>query len=323
MGAVSSPVYIAFQRGSTTIGNGSISAFIAVPEESFSLEVYTEIYAQVEGAKELTAFTSAYDDRIGEVMDNVEAIRTGREDARYDEVVEEANEALDDARQEVADAEKELADGKSEAEQELADARKKLEDAQAEINSGKKELEDSRAQMESSRQELTDRQAELDQASEELNAGIDTLNENIDALNQAKVQYNALAASGKTDDVTIAAMNALYAQIQQGEASIADAQAQIEASRAQIESGQAQINAGWEQIESARAGSRKQKRNLPLPSRNSRTDGQSIMTVNARLRRRSQTANRRLRTRSRNLQMRRKKLRILTVRNGMSMNGVI
>ena len=250
VGAVSSPVYIAFQRGSTTIGNGSISAFIAVPEESFSLEVYTEIYAQVEGAKELTAFTSAYDDRIGEVMDNVEAIRTGREDARYDEVVEEANEALDDARQEVADAEKELADGKSDAEQELADARKKLEDAQAEIDSGKKELEDSRAQMESSRQELTDRQAELDQASEELNAGIDTLNENIDALNQAKVQYNALAASGKTDDVTIAAMNALYAQIQQGEASIADAQAQIEASRAQIESGQAQINAGWEQIES-------------------------------------------------------------------------
>lgn len=104
--------------------------------------------------------------------------------------------------------------------------------------------------MESSRQELTDRQAELDQASEELNAGIDTLNENIDALNQAKEQYNALAASGKTDDVTIAAMNALYTQIQQGEASIVDAQAQIEASRAQIESGQAQINAGWEQIES-------------------------------------------------------------------------
>ena len=151
VGAVSSPVYIAFQRGSTTIGNGSISAFIAVPEESFSLEVYTEIYAQVEGAKELTAFTSAYDDRIGEVMDNVEAIRTGREDARYDEVVEEANEALDDARQEVADAEKELADGKSEAEQELADARKKLEDAQAEIDSGKKELEDSRAAAESAK----------------------------------------------------------------------------------------------------------------------------------------------------------------------------
>ena len=46
-GAVSSPNYISFQRGSTTIGNGSVTAFIIVPEESFSLDVYTEIYAQV------------------------------------------------------------------------------------------------------------------------------------------------------------------------------------------------------------------------------------------------------------------------------------
>ena len=37
VGAVSSPVYIAFQRGSTTIGNGSISAFIAVPDFSIMI----------------------------------------------------------------------------------------------------------------------------------------------------------------------------------------------------------------------------------------------------------------------------------------------
>ena len=45
-------------------------------------------------------------------------------------------------------------------------------------------------------------------------------------------------------------MNALYTQIQEGEAQIADAQAQIESARAQIEAGQDEINSGWEQIES-------------------------------------------------------------------------
>ena len=60
---MSSPNYISFQRGSTTIGNGSVAAFIVVPEDSFSLDVYTEIYAQVDGAKEMTAFTDAFPER--------------------------------------------------------------------------------------------------------------------------------------------------------------------------------------------------------------------------------------------------------------------
>lgn len=253
VGAVSSPCYIAFQRGSTTIGDGSVTAFLTVPEESFTLDVYTEIYAQVEGAKALTAFTDEYDDRVEEVLDRVEAIKDDREEARYQEVVDEANETLEEARQEVADAEQELEDGRAEAEAELADARQQLENGQTELDDGKKELESSKAELESSRQQLIDGQAELDQSTEELNANIDTLNEQIDALNQAKEQYNALAASGQTDDVTLATMNALYTQIQDGETQIAQAQAQIESARAQIEAGQAEINSGWDQIESGQA----------------------------------------------------------------------
>ena len=77
VGSVSSPCYIGFQRGSTTIGSGNISAFLCVPEESFCMEVYTEIYAQVKGAEKLTAFTDQYDQRIDSVMKEVEAIKRG------------------------------------------------------------------------------------------------------------------------------------------------------------------------------------------------------------------------------------------------------
>ncbi len=256
VGAVSSPCYIGFERGSSTVGNGSVAGFVCVPEESFSLEVYTEIYAQVEGAKELTAFTDEYDSRIEEVLDSVEAIKEERQQARYQEVVDEANEALNDARQELADAEQELEDGRTQAEQELADARKQLEDAEKELEDGRTELESSKEQLEaskkeiqSSKQELEARQKELEDGTEQLNQGIDELNASIDALNEAKDQYNTLAASGQTDDVTLATMNALYEQIQQGEAQIEAARAEIEASRAQLESGQEQINQGVSQIE--------------------------------------------------------------------------
>ena len=247
-GAVSSPNYISFQRGSTTIGNGSLAAFIVVPEDSFSLDVYTEIYAQVDGAKEMTAFTDAYDDRVQEAMDAIEAIRAEREQIRYDEIVDEANEALEDARQQVSDAETELEDGKAQAEAELADARQQLDDAQEEVDSGWQEIESSREQLESSRQQLVDSQAEVDQGQEELNANIDALNQQIDELNAAKEEYNSLAASGATDDVTMATLNAMYEEIQKGEAAIAQAQDQIDSAKAELESGQDQINSGWNQI---------------------------------------------------------------------------
>ena len=247
-GAVSSPNYISFQRGSTTIGNGSLAAFIVVPEDSFSLDVYTEIYAQVDGAKEMTAFTDAYDDRVQEAMEAIEAIQAEREQIRYDEIVDEANEALEDARQQVSDAETELEDGKAQAEAELADARQQLDDAQEEVDSGWQEIESSREQLESSRQQLVDSQAEVDQGQEELNANIDALNQQIDELNAAKEEYNSLAASGATDDVTMATLNAMYEEIQKGEAAIAQAQDQIDSAKAELESGQDQINSGWNQI---------------------------------------------------------------------------
>lgn len=262
-GAVSSPNYISFQRGNTTIGSGSVTAFICVPEESFTLDVYTEIYAQVEGAKELTAFTDEYDDAVAEVLDNVEDIKKERETVRYEEVLAEAEEEIEDAKaeledgeQELSDAQQELEDGKAEAEAELSDARQKLEDAQDEIDNGKKELSDAKAEltssqekMETSRQELLDGQDKIDQGQAELNDNIDALNEQIDQLNTAKEQYNALAASGQTDDYTLGMMNALYTEIQNGEAAIGQAQEQIESAKAELTTAQDQINSGWDQLE--------------------------------------------------------------------------
>ena len=247
-GAVSSPEYISFQRGSTTIGNGSVTTFIAVPEESFALDVYTEIYVQSDGAKDLTAFTDAYDSRVDETEDQLEAIREDREKARYDEIMDEAQTELDDARAELADAEKELEDGRAEAEKELADARRELEDGQAEVDSGRQELADARAQLESSRQQLTDSQAQIDQGQKELNDNIDAMNAQIDELNAAKQQYNDLAASGADDPVTMATLSAMYEEIQSGEAALAQAKAQIESAESELASGQQQINDGWQQI---------------------------------------------------------------------------
>jgi putative ABC transport system permease protein len=66
-------------------------------EEVFELEVYTEAYVTVEGAKELTEFTDAYDERIEEVKSAVEAIKEEREDARFDVLVQEVTEQVEES----------------------------------------------------------------------------------------------------------------------------------------------------------------------------------------------------------------------------------
>ena len=183
VGTVSSPCYIGFHRGSTTIGTGNIAGFISVPEESFAMDIYTEIYASVEGATDLLAFTDSYTDRVEEVKEQVEEIREEREEARYQEIIDEANEELDDAK-------KELEDGKKEAEKELGDAKKKLDDGRTQLNDGKKKISDSEAELEKSRADLISGQSEVDQNRAELNRQNALLNEKIEEYNQHVEEYN-------------------------------------------------------------------------------------------------------------------------------------
>ena len=78
VGKGNSPYYISLSRGSTTIGTGTISGFVVVPEKTFDLDVYTEMYVQVAGAKDLTAYTKAYKEKVKTVQKRIEAITEER-----------------------------------------------------------------------------------------------------------------------------------------------------------------------------------------------------------------------------------------------------
>ena len=192
VGTVSSPEYIAFHRGSTTIGNGSVSAFLCVPEKAFSLDVYTEITVQVEGAKEATAFTKEYEEHVDSVLKKVQAIKAEREQARYDEITSTAQEKVDEAQEELAQAEQDLADGKKEAEEELASAREKLDAAQKELERGRNQLAASKLELEQSRNLLISKQKELDQSKAQVEQGAQELSEKQIALTTLRNQLAQL-----------------------------------------------------------------------------------------------------------------------------------
>ncbi len=109
VGTGNSPCYISFSRGSTTIGTGSISAFALVTEDTFDLDVYTEAYMQVKGAKKLTAYTDEYEDAISDVMDEVEKVAKERGESRRQDLVDEADKAINEAKEQLAAAKEQLA----------------------------------------------------------------------------------------------------------------------------------------------------------------------------------------------------------------------
>ena len=243
VGSVSSPCYIGFQRGSTTIGSGNISAFLCVPEESFCMEVYTEIYAQVKGAEKLTAFTDQYDQRIDSVMKEVEAIKEEREKARYDEIVTEASEKLADAEKEITDAEAELEQGKAEAQEKLTAAREKLENAQ-------KELASSQAKIASSKEELEQAQKELNESSGKIAAGEKELNEKSIALATLKEQKDTLqgqlAALEQQKEELSGQKTTLEAQkrtLQEGQKNLLDTQAVLQQQISRLKAEKEDLNA--------------------------------------------------------------------------------
>ena len=250
VGSVSSPCYIGFQRGSTTIGSGNISAFLCVPEESFCMEVYTEIDAQVKGAEKLTAFTDQYDQRIDSVMKEVEAIKEEREKARYDEIVTEASEKLADAEKEITDAEAELEQGKAEAQEKLTAAREKLENAQKELEQAKKELASSQAKIASSKEELEQAQKELNESSGKIAAGEKELNEKSIALATLKEQKDTLqgqlAALEQQKEELSGQKTTLEAQkrtLQEGQKNLLDTQAVLQQQISRLKAEKEDLNA--------------------------------------------------------------------------------
>ena len=117
VGTVRSPVYIAVERGTSSIGSGTVKAYLYLPRDAFALDYYTAAYARVTGAAEMTAFYDEYDDYIDDVIDTLEAFGDERAALRHDSLVAEATEKLDDAQQELDDA-------KAEADEELGKAQR-------------------------------------------------------------------------------------------------------------------------------------------------------------------------------------------------------
>ena len=168
VGVVSSPLYVGLDRGSSSLGNGSVDGFVYVPGENFTFEHYTCAYFTGVGLAALDTYGDEYEDRIDALVDSLDPMAEERAQLRHDTLIGDAQAELDDARKEFeeakADAEQELAD----ARQELADARRELDDGWADYHDGEDTFARETADAE---RELADALADLRQGEIDLEDG--------------------------------------------------------------------------------------------------------------------------------------------------------
>ncbi len=173
VGVARSPYYINFERGTASIGDGKVSAFVYVSKEAFACDYLTEIYVTTK--LEYDVYTKEYEDYIDALLDGMEKKTGILVFDRYNELIAEAQEKIDDAQKELddkeAEAEKELDDAWKEiqdGEQELADGEQEIKDGEQKIKDGKKEIADHEQEIKDGEQELIDGEQEIREKEQEL-----------------------------------------------------------------------------------------------------------------------------------------------------------
>ena len=219
VGTVKSPLYIQYERGSTTLGSGVLDGYIYINKGGFDVEYYTDIYVKLDS--DLEIYSDEYKNLIDGKEDEVQTALDEAADNRYDRII--------------ADAYDELNDAKEEFETSKEDGATELADAKEELDSAKKQLDSAKAQIEEYETQESQLKSMLDlllmdptqqEAAGELSVQLYTLQV---GLETAKTEYaNGLAEYNEGLAEYEEGLEEYNTKISDAEAEIADAEAEIE-----------------------------------------------------------------------------------------------
>ena len=250
VGYVSTPLYMDTNRGTTTVGNGSITTYFFLPEEALETDYYTEIHLTIPG--DYGIFTDDYNNMLEAVAEKLEPLVDPVAQGRLDTVKADAEEAYAEGCLEYQDGLRELEEGKLQAEQELEDAYSKLSEAQQEIADNEEKLIDGQNQINNAWATIRENEKTIAEAKEEL---LSMKEELLSPLEEARAELERNAAEvangmRQIDDGIVQLEDALI-QVNDGIAQLEDALSQIDEGIGQLEMLMPGLEAAEEFLEAA------------------------------------------------------------------------
>ena len=166
VGYIKLPMYISFERGTTSIGNGTLNGYVLIPKENFALEVFTDVYVKVDEAEKLDPFKSEYDDLIEQKISLLEDFGKTEIEKRVKKITDDAYEEINDAKAEVSDSQKDI-----------DEAKEKLADGEVEYNDGLRAVEKLKSVSEKLNEVLSDYETAAVSDQSEISDVIDELDQ--------------------------------------------------------------------------------------------------------------------------------------------------
>lgn len=252
VGAVTTPLYMNFERGSSEIGNGTVSGFAVIPGEGFDMDLYTEIYVRADS--EALAYSDEYEEACDGVEPGIKKAGRAAAKARYDDVVKEAREKLDEQKKKYQKNADKLEKEKNKAYGELAEALEKIEDGEKKLASGKKKIRAGRSMirkneklLKKNRRAISRNEKKIKANRKKLNARQKELDKNSKELEKQKAELEAQKAYIPEEAYQQAA-----AQIGAAEAKLKKGQKKLDKGAAEIRKGEKKIAAGKKKLASGK-----------------------------------------------------------------------
>ncbi len=236
VGYVNTPIYMDLSRGSTSLGNGTVSAFVYLPKAAFNLDYYTEIDIALTG--DYDVYTDAYHSVLSDMAEKLKPGVTLFAGERMAVVKAEAQEKYAEGLKEYQDGLKEYEDAKNEALSALDEALQELEKAQKEVEDNEKRLADGIKQIE-------DGQKQIDQLREDIKNGWPELEKKkTETYAKLDATYQDLVSNKKLVEENLTKVNDGLKQINDGLKQMEDGMSQLEAGLKQIADGLEQLELG-------------------------------------------------------------------------------
>lgn len=244
VGTVKSPLFIQYERGTTSLGAGVLDGFMYITEDGFDSDVYTECYVKFDS--DLTLYSDEYKDLIDTREEEIESILEKSAQMRYDRIMADANKEL-------KEAEDELNDKKAEGQAELDDAKTKLDDAKAELDKAYdsiKEYEDMEVQ-------LYDALSNMDQQLSQMEQAL--------AYSPDQVDMNQYALLRQTYDENMAKYEMLHNNLVEARAKYEEGLAEYNDGLVEYKDGQAEFDEKIEEAEEKIADAKKDIADIDEP----------------------------------------------------------
>lgn len=145
VGIARSVEYINYQRGSTSLGGGTVTAFCYIPRDGFAVDYFTSVHLDLDVDAEIC--TDAY-------RDAVDAIRERVEDKLAELATQRGIDLIEQAHQKLAQGALAYEQGKLDLEKARKDAEEQFAKAEQQIADGKVQIEQARTDLQETERKI-------------------------------------------------------------------------------------------------------------------------------------------------------------------------